>query len=284
MTPQCNLCGHQGKFLNPDRDKEGWHCTNCSSSSRNRMVMHALGKMLGLAGQPAYLWPQNKNFKILEPCPRGFQATLLREKFDYFEPEFDAEKIKAGADPRKYADIQNLAFADETFDAVIASEVFEHVREDHRGFQEVYRVLKRDGTFIMTVPYNHQRLETLVCVQVEGDRDVFLTEPRYHGGGGATLEYRQYGRDVLSRLRQVGFAVGYVECAIPRYQIHPHGFMICKKSDYFDLSALWSSAPDETPPFRSLGPLLPFRLFVLYKFQLKSVTHFLREIKRNVLG
>jgi len=79
MTPQCNLCGHQGKFLNPELEREGWHCANCSSSSRNRLVMFALGRMLGHEGTPAYLWPQSKDLKILEPCPRGLQAMFLRE-------------------------------------------------------------------------------------------------------------------------------------------------------------------------------------------------------------
>jgi SAM-dependent methyltransferase len=206
---------------------------------------------------------------------------FLREKFDYYDPEFNPGKIKQGAEPRKYSDIQQLSFAEATFDLIIASEVFEHVREDVKGFQEVYRTLKPEGTFILTVPYDHQRAQTEVRVEVQGDRDIFLAPPHYHGGSGATLEYRQYGRDLLERLRAVGFTVGYFESEIPRYQIPKFGVIICRKSHYFDFGQAWQDAGgNEALP--RLGPLLPFRLFVLYKFNLKSFFHYLREIKSKI--
>jgi len=282
MTPQCNLCGHQGKFLNPEHEREGYHCANCSSSSRNRTVMFALGRLLGYEGMPIYLWPQRKDLKILEPCPRGPQAMFLRDKFDYYAPEFDAEKIKAGADPRDFADLQNLAFADETFDVIITSDVFEHVREDLKGYQEVYRTLKKGGTFVLTVPYDHQREKTIVRVAVEGDKDIFLMEPRYHGGGGSTLAYREYGRDLLELLRAVGFAVGHAETAMSRFQIQKSSIIIGQKSPCFDLEKLWAN--EEANNFKSVSPLLPFRLFVFVKYNLKSFAQIFRETKRKIAG
>ncbi len=282
MTPQCNLCGYQGKFLNPEQEREGYHCANCSASSRNRTVMFALGRMLGYGDTPTYLWPQRRELKVLEPCPRGPQAMFLRDKFDYYAPEFDAEKIKAGADPREFADLQNLAFADETFDLIITSDVFEHVREDLKGYQEVYRTLKKGGTFVLTVPYDHYREKTIVRVAVEGDKDIFLLEPRYHGGGGSTLAYREYGRDLLDLLRAVGFAVGHVETAIPRFQMQKSSVIIGQKLPYFDLEKLWPAAEENI--LKSAGPLLPFRLFVFLKYNLKSFVQLLGETKRKING
>jgi SAM-dependent methyltransferase len=248
------------------------------------MVMFALGRTLGLEDLPVYLWPQNKNLKILEPCPRGPQVIFLREKFDYCAPEFDPEKIKAEAKPHEYADLQNLAFDDETFDVVIASDTFEHVREDVKGYREVYRTFKKGGTFLLTVPYNHQQEKTIVRVAVEGDKDIYLMEPRYHGGGGTTLAYREYGRDLLGLLNSVGFAVGYVESAHPVFQIHKSGMMICQKSPYIDLSHVWKNESAEEKTFQSVGPMLAFRLFVFLKFNLKGFYHLFREAKRKILG
>jgi len=246
------------------------------------MVVFALGRMLGYDNSPVYLWPQRQELKVLEPCPRGPQAMFLRDKFDYYAPEFDPEKIRAGAAPEAYADLQNLSFADETFDVIITSDVFEHVREEVKGYREVYRTLKKGGTFLLTVPYDHQREKSIVRVAVEGDQNIFLMEPRYHGGGGATLAYREYGRDLLDLLRSVGFSVGYVEAGIPRFQIQKSGMIICQKSPYLDLEKLWRR--DDEKNFRPSVFLLPFRLFVFFKYNLKSFSQIFREIKRKIAG
>ena len=282
MKPQCNICGHQGDFLNPVPGSEGWHCSNCSASSRHRMLMYVLGSVLGLNELPVYLWPQNKRLKILEPCSRGPQALFLKEKFDFYAPEFDLAKIQSGADPRHYADLQTLAFKDETFDIIIATEVFEHVRQDVKGFQEVFRTLKRGGTFLLTVPYDHQREQTNVFVKVDGDRNIHLVPPRYHGGGGSTLAYREYGRDLLDLLHSVGFAVGYLEPALSRFQIYKSKMMLCQKLPYLDLGNIYAGESANNRVFKPLGALWLFRLFTLFKYNLKSLLHFFHESKRKI--
>jgi SAM-dependent methyltransferase len=49
-------------------------------------------------------------------------------------------------------DATRLPFADHTFDAVIASEVLEHVHDDTTGLAELVRVLRPGGAFVATVP------------------------------------------------------------------------------------------------------------------------------------
>jgi SAM-dependent methyltransferase len=49
-------------------------------------------------------------------------------------------------------DATRLPFADHTFDAVIASEVLEHVHDDTAGLAELVRVLRPGGAFVATVP------------------------------------------------------------------------------------------------------------------------------------
>ena len=84
----------------------------------------------------------------------------------------------------------------------------------------------------------------------------------------------------LGRLRAVGFTVGYFESEIPRFQIPNCGIIICRKSPYLDLGRAWLHAGENHAP--PLGPLLPFRLYTLYKFNLKSMGHYLREIKSKI--
>ncbi len=282
---RCNICGHAGPFIRPEGLKEGYQCTNCSASSRNRLVMYVLGVMLGFGDRPVFEWPENPSLRILEPCPRGPQVPMLQAKFDYVTPEYDAEKIAAGADPREFADVQKLPFDDASFDFVIASDIFEHVREDVKGFREIFRTLKPGGTFLLTVPYDHARETTLERVKVEGEKDIPLVEPRYAGGGGATLDYREYGRDLLQKLRDVGFAVGFLQLAIPRLAIYPSAIFICTRQAHVDLTPFLAACPDaDRARYPSVGPLLPNRLFVWYKFNLRSLGYFLRQARMRLFG
>jgi ubiquinone/menaquinone biosynthesis C-methylase UbiE len=47
---------------------------------------------------------------------------------------------------------ENLAFKENMFDAVIMIEVFEHVLDDGKALNEIYRVLKPGGKLIITAP------------------------------------------------------------------------------------------------------------------------------------
>jgi|GEM_PF-1984971 len=44
-------------------------------------------------------------------------------------------------------------FDDETFDGIVLAEVIEHLFEDHLALAEIHRILKKDGTLVITVPY-----------------------------------------------------------------------------------------------------------------------------------
>lgn len=276
ISGQCNICGWQGEFLLKVQGREGYHCRNCGASSRLRMVMFGLGHLLGYAEQPAYLWPRNKAVRILESSPRGPYPALLADKFDYYGTEFDAEKIRAGTNPRTYADFQNLHYADESFDYVIASDVFEHVRRDLDGFRQVYRVLKKGGTFLLTVPYDHERQGTITRIDTSGVEDVHLMEPEYHGGGGHTITYRNYGRELLATLHEIGFTVGHLRSAVPAHGIPLQSLIVATKAEYVELVGF----PGRTD-MKSIGPLLSYRLFLLYKYTIKGFVHYWKEVLRR---
>ncbi len=48
--------------------------------------------------------------------------------------------------------VENLPFADESFDLVTALAVIEHLGDDVQGLREIYRVLKRGGCALIFVP------------------------------------------------------------------------------------------------------------------------------------
>jgi len=53
---------------------------------------------------------------------------------------------------KKLADACDLPYGDGFFDVAVSLDVFEHIENDARAVAEIYRVLKKDGVLIFTVP------------------------------------------------------------------------------------------------------------------------------------
>src|SRR5690606_38670605 len=58
------------------------------------------------------------------------------------------------------ADICNLPFKDNEFDVILCNHVLEHIPDDTKAMQELYRVLKPDGMAILQIPQDLSREET----------------------------------------------------------------------------------------------------------------------------
>lgn len=210
--------------------------------------MYALGMCLGLAGQPLYAWPQ-KDFRVLEASGRGGYPVFLAEKVCYTNGEYPS------------LDLERLDHPDSSLDVVLAGDVFEHVRDDERAFKEVHRVLKADGRLLFTVPLEGER--TLVRVDADGR---FLAPPEYHGGGGQSLAYRTYGRDLLDRLQKIGFAVACV-------RVSEQEVFVCQKGSYVEMHAASPEAGARAVP------LVPLRLWALAKYNLRAAGQVMRELR-----
>ncbi|HSK80007.1 MAG TPA: methyltransferase domain-containing protein, partial [Thermoanaerobaculia bacterium] len=98
-------------------------------------------------------------------CGRGFYLKMLRHVGNARLAGIDLELPHLRKARRNTADlpgitianasIYELPFPDGTFDAVILSEVLEHVEREADGLAEVARVLKPGGLAVVTVPHAH---------------------------------------------------------------------------------------------------------------------------------
>ncbi|NOR28520.1 MAG: methyltransferase domain-containing protein [Lutibacter sp.] len=101
------------------------------------------------------------------------------------------------------ADICNLPFEDNTFDVVFANHVLEHIEDDKKAMQELYRVLKLGGMGIFQIPQELERETTY--------EDFSITSPEEKKKHFGQYDHvRIYGRDYFNRLRKVGFTVNEV--------------------------------------------------------------------------
>jgi SAM-dependent methyltransferase len=126
-------------------------------------------------------------------------------------------------------DLRELQFADNSFDFISCCHVLEHIPDDHRAIEELYRVLSPAGTALLQVP-------------IYGDQTQKVEEPR------ADDDFHEWhpGRDYHQRYLAAGFAVEDLSGRVwPRAMVEPLGlteredlFLCTKKREPLD--AAWA--------------------------------------------
>ncbi|MEN9335067.1 MAG: hypothetical protein RLZZ500_54 [Bacteroidota bacterium] len=98
------------------------------------------------------------------------------------------------------ADICNLPFEDNTYDIIFCNHVLEHIPDDTKAMQELYRVMKPGGMGIFQIPQDLNRAVTFT--------DDSITDPKERATIFGQYDHvRVYGRDYFDKLRQIGFTV-----------------------------------------------------------------------------
>jgi SAM-dependent methyltransferase len=96
------------------------------------------------------------------------------------------------------ADICDLPFKDATFDLILCNHVLEHIPDDLKAMEELYRVLKKGGTLIAQVPLEAERSVTF--------EDNSITDKAKRTEIFGQYDHvRIYGKDYYQRLESVGF-------------------------------------------------------------------------------
>ena len=96
------------------------------------------------------------------------------------------------------ADICALPFEDNTYDFILCNHVLEHIPNDLKAMEELYRVLKPGGTAILQVPLEEDRENTF-------EDDTITDQQERTRIFGQYDHVRIYGQDYYKRLQEVGF-------------------------------------------------------------------------------
>ena len=102
------------------------------------------------------------------------------------------------------ADICNLPFEDNSFDVIFCNHVLEHIPDDKKAMQELFRVLKKGGFGIFQVP---QDLNMDITFE-----DNSITDKKERARIFGQYDHvRVYGKDYFDRLREIGFKVNEID-------------------------------------------------------------------------
>ena len=102
------------------------------------------------------------------------------------------------------ADICNLPFKDDSFDVVFCNHVLEHIPDDKKAMQELFRVLKKGGFGVFQIPQDMSRENTFEDASITDKQERTKIFGQYD-------HVRVYGRDYFNKLRSVGFKVEEVD-------------------------------------------------------------------------
>lgn len=167
------------------------YCPRCNSKARHRREWLLLEQKTDLFSDRLRLFHVSPKYSL----SRRFKRM---PNLDYVAGDlYDRANIGLRMD------LTATPICSHTFDAIICIHVLEHVKEDRRAMQELFRVLKPGGWALISAP---MRLDQ----ETFEDPSITTPEERQRAFGEAE-HVRIYGQDLIDRLQEVGF----------RVQLHP---------------------------------------------------------------
>ena len=194
----CPVCKSEFKSFIPAGiiKRPNAKCPRCRSLERHRLLFMYLDRELKL-------FDSRKKLRILHFAPEEPCYNLLSDldNVEYYPCDLHPNRYNFARKTEIYkVDITHIQFTDDFFDFIICSHVLEHIPDDKKAVQELYRIMKLDGGGYIQVPVDYRLEKTY--------EDFSITSPRERQKAFGHYEHvRQYGRDYVEKLRENGFLV-----------------------------------------------------------------------------
>lgn len=218
MSYLCNITGKIFSLDNVFVHREG--CMAFGYNSRFRAICYIFTKLFYGKCKILSDLETNKDIKGIGMSDAGW-ASLLADKFQYTNTFYHTEP---------YLDIYNETHVQKYKDLnfIISSDVFEHINPYpglQYAFDNLYKMLKKDGVLIFSVPYTHcehkEHYPNLYEYKIEQDNNGnYILHNKtidgqierfdnlcFHGGPGNVLEMRLFSKSsIIEYLTQSGFS------------------------------------------------------------------------------
>jgi len=190
--------------------RESLHCPQCGMNNRQRLMASlAVQALAGVpAGAQVYLMEQ------VTPIFAWMKARFPQHVVT--GSEYLGEGRRGGAVVRglRHENAMALSFADASLDLVVSNDVFEHVPDPWAALGECARVLRPGAALLFTVPFDAGSASSVPRARAGKDGVEHLLPAVYHGNpvsSEGSLVFTDFGRDLVARLRDCGFATAQAE-------------------------------------------------------------------------
>lgn len=187
----CPCCGwnlraftHGGSSL---RIRPLGYCPRCNSKARHRRWWLFLQQQTNLFTEQLRLFQVSPNY-----C-------FSRRFRNLSNIEYVGVDLNNHRNIRVKMDLPATPFSSETFDAILCIHVLEHILDDRKAIQHLFRILKPGGWAGISVP---------IRLDQKTYEDPTITSPiERERAFGETVHVRYYGYDLMERLQEAGFTV-----------------------------------------------------------------------------
>lgn len=188
-------------------------CPGCDSNDRERLLALYFIKNKSLIEGKKILHiapePSLSNF-LYYLSPNQYQSGVKYHEGFYYPKNV------------RLMDVTKLPFEDNSFNWVVCNHVFEHLTDDSKAMNEIYRVLKKGGKAILQVPWSPLLNTTFENLSIRTDKEREETFGQFD-------HVRIYGTDYSDRLTKANFQVEQInyknlnldEDEVKLYSINP---------------------------------------------------------------
>lgn len=188
----CPICEKETTFYEYGEWLRDYYvCGSCMSIPRQRELINALNIFV----------PNWDSLVVHESSPGGKSSDYIKVKCKNYTESQWFKDVKNGdyVEGVRCENLECLTFDDNSFDLFITQDVFEHVFNVEKAFEEIERVLKPGGMHIFTMPW-YPNIKTKLRAVLKNEKIEYLEEPVYHGNpieGDGSLVVHDWGSDFV---------------------------------------------------------------------------------------
>ncbi|WP_296801401.1 methyltransferase domain-containing protein [uncultured Methanobrevibacter sp.] len=218
---ECPVCGEKFPMFLPFSRRKKAFCPNCESLERQRLIAYYFKNYTDIFSKPV---------KLLHFAPEPGLYNLFNNcsSIDYLPVDLELRYCV-----KEQVDMCSIQYGDNSFDVIYNSHVLEHVVDDVKALNELYRCVKpasEGGYVVIVIPLFRNMDYTLEKAEYNTPE----LRLKYYGQED---HLRKYGLDFKDKLIAVGFDVDELICGdfvnddlIKKYGLIPtETIYVCKK-------------------------------------------------------